>query len=281
MSPVSFANLSPGQFELTPCRVTYKGVDLGGTLGNVIVKIEDASAEMKADQLGNTIIDKVISGFKVTIETEIAETKLKDNWKVVFPSHKLVTQGGNSILYFDSTVGTHLRDLAGQLILHPLSKPDSDLSTDILVFLATAMGNSGITFSPTEQQKLKVTWEMYPDFSTLPPRFMIYGDPAVGLQAATAGAATAGTGNVGNGLVTGIVAHNGFAKDETITAQCVTAATNSGTFFVSGTVSGPLGLATVGITFNSNPISFLINDGSTDFAVNDNFSIHTGAANYQ
>ena len=38
MSPVSFATITPGNFELTPCRVNYKGVDLGATLGNVKVK---------------------------------------------------------------------------------------------------------------------------------------------------------------------------------------------------------------------------------------------------
>lgn len=281
MSGLSFSNITPGQFELTPCRVTYKNVDLGATLSNVVVKIEESLADLKSDQLGTTVIDRKVSGFKVTIETELAEVKLKDNWEVVFPAHKLVTGGGGQkVFYFDSTVGTSMVDLAGQLVLHPLSKPDADKSTDILVWLATAEGKADLTFSPTDQQKLKVVWHMYPDFTTLPPRFMLYGDPTVGLTAASAGAATAGTGNVGNGTVTSIVAYSSGAKDETITLQCVTAASNSGTFFVSGTVSGSLGLATVGQTFTSDPISFLINDGAIDFAVNDSFTIATLAANY-
>lgn len=278
--PVSFSNVSPGFFELSPCRVTYKGIDLGATLSNVAVKIEVDLAELKSDQYGSLAIDRRESGFKCTIETELAEVQLKDNWKVVFPAHKLVTSGGSSVFYFDSAVGSSMRDLAGQLILHPLSKADADLSSNILVWLAAAEGKAEITYSPSGQQKIKVVWHMYPDFTTLPPRFLIYGDPSVGLAAASAGSATAGTGNTGNGTVTPISVFSGFTADELVTLQCVTAITNSGKFFVSGTVSGALGLATVGQSFVSNQIAFTINDGSTDFAVNDTFSIATIAANY-
>lgn len=280
MSPVSFANITPGQFELTPCRVNFGGVDLGATLGNVVVKVEEALSDLKSDQLGSTVIDRKVSGFKVTIETELAESVLKDNWKVVFPAHKLVTSGGNKIFYFDSAVGSSMLALAKQLILHPLSRADADKAGDLLVYLATAEGKADVSFSPTDQQKLKVIWHMYPDFTTLPPRFMLFGDPSVALQSASAGAATAGTGNTGNGTVSGITVYSGFTKTETITLQCVTAIANSGKFFVSGSQSGPLGLATVGTTFVANQISFVINDGAADFVVNDSFTIATTAANY-
>lgn len=276
MSPLSFASINPNNLELTPCRVNYKGIDLGATLGNVVIKIEDSLADLKSDQLGTTIIDKKVSGIKVTIETELAEVKLKDNWKVVFPSHKLVTSGSNKLFLFDSTVGVSLRDLAGQLILHPLSKPDSDLSSDILVYLATAEGKADLSFAHSDQQKLKVVWDMFPDFTTLPPRFFIYGDPSVGLQNAVAGAATAGTGNTGNGTVGSIAVFNGTTKTETISLLALSATK----FQVSGSLSGQLGVATVGATFNSLEIAFLITAGGTPFAVNDNFAIATTAANY-
>jgi hypothetical protein len=280
MSPVSFASINPTNFELTPCRVTYKGVDLGATLGNVKVTIEENISELLSDQLAKTSIDHKTSGMKITIETELAETQLKDNWKVVFPAHKLVTDNlGNKSFYFDSTVGTSLRSLGGALVLHPLSRPDSDKSGDILVYIATAEGKADYTFSPTEQQKMKLVWHMYPDFSTLPPRFLLFGDPAVGLQNAVAGAATAGTGNVGNGTVGSIAVFNGFTETETVSLQCVTAGTGA-QFFVSGSQSGPLGLAGLAVTFNSDVIAFLITGGGTPFALNDNFHIATTAANY-
>lgn len=274
----SFAALTPGNFELTPCRVTYGGVDLGGT-DKVTVKIEEKLSPLVADQLGTTIIDQKVSGFKVTIETALDETQLKANWKVVFPAHKLVTSGPNSSFYFDSQIGQSMAALAKQLILHPLSRVDGDKSHDFVVYLATAMPTTDLEFSATSQQKLKVSFEMYPDFTTQPPRFCLYGDPAVGLVNATASAAVAATGNVGNGTVGSITVNNGSTKTETITLLCLTAGA-SANFIVSGSTSGPLGEATNGITFNAAPISFLITAGGTNFAYNDSFTIATVAANY-
>lgn len=276
----SFATVSPGYFELSPCRVTFGGVDLGGT-DKVAVKIEEKLSPLKADQYGDSIIDQKVSGFKITVETALDETLLKANWQVVFAAHKLVTQGQNTSFYFDSQIGQSMRALAKALVLHPLAKVDSDKSADINIYLATANPSTQIDYSSSEQQKLKVTFDVYPDFTTQPARWMLYGDPAVGLVDATAGAATAGTGNVGDGTVTNITVTNGATKTETISLLCLTAGA-SANFSVSGSQSGPLGIATNGITFNApgNEISFLVNDGAVDFALNDSFTIATTAANY-
>jgi hypothetical protein len=275
----SNSTITPGNFELSPCRVKYKGVDVGATLGNVIVKIETALAELKSDQLGSTFIDHRVSGHKITIVTSFAEVKFKENWKIIFPMHKLVTQGGATLFYFDSEIGYSLASQAGMLSLHPLSLADSNLSEDFNVYLAAAEGKADYTFSPSEQVKLTCTWNVYPDFTTTPPRFFSFGDPSVGLIDASAGAATAGTGNVGNGTVSGISVINGYTKTETISLQCVTPGA-TGTFFVSGSLSGALGLAPVGLSFSSSVIGFTVNDGSIHFSVHDSFTIATTAANY-
>ena len=118
-----------------------------------------------------------------------------------------------------------------------------------------------------------------PDDSVQPERFFTHGDPSIGLVAASAAAAVAGA-NTGNGTVSGISVNNAYTKTETITLTCIHASTNAGIFQVSGSLSGPLGNATVGVGFSSNPIALLINDGSTDFIVGDSFTIATSAANY-
>lgn len=277
--------ITPNQFELTPCRVTYKGVDLGATLGNVAVKIETALAELKGDQLGTTIIDHRVSGHKFTVVTSFAEVKFKENWKIVFPMNKLVQSGGETLFYFDSEVGYSQRSQAGTLNLHPLSLPNSDKSQDFNIYLAAADGKADYTFSPTEQVKLTCTWTVYPDFTTIPPRFFSFGDPSIGLVDASASSAVAATGNTGGGTVTGISVYNGYTPSEVVTLRCVTPG-SAGSFYVQGTVSGALtGLATVGQTYNglldgNNIISFTVNDGSPDFALNDSFAITTTASNY-
>lgn len=277
----SNAVLAPNNFELSPCRVTFKGVDLGGT-DKVTVKIEEKTSAIKADQLGDTDIDDVVSGMKVTIEMALDETLLKSNWKVVFPANKLVTQGGNTAFYFDSQIGTKLAGLGGMLVLHPLSKLDSDKSADHNFYIATAMPSSEIIQSSTDQQKLKVTFKVYPDFTTTPVRFYLYGDTSVGLVAASAGSPVAGTGNTGADTITGITVNSGYTRTETISLICVTAGA-TGLFNVSGSnPSRPLGSATVGVGFTAvdGSIGFTVTDGSPHAALDDTYTIATTAANY-
>lgn len=276
--PVSNAVVTTSKMELTPMRVSFNGVDLGGTLKNVVVSTEFVKAELKADQSGETVRDRRVSGLKITVTTELAQVKDKDIWKVVFPHAKEITSGGNKMMYFQAAVGDS--DLANSypLVLHPLSLADADLSGDYKFFKACGDAKSEIVYGPGEQTRLKIIWNILPDDSVQPERFMIHGDPTIGIVAATAGSPVfTGTGD---GTMTSVVAYSGYTKTETITVKCVGAVTNGGTFSVTGSLSGPLGIATVGVNFVSNQISFIINDGATDFVVNDQFVIATTAANY-
>lgn len=276
--PTSSATLTPTRMELTPMRVTFDGTDLGGTLSNVVLTLTYEKAEIHADQLGTTVIDRRVSGQKYTIETELTEIYNKDIWKVVFPHAKEVTSGGNKQIYFESQIGDGDLSNAKQLKLHPLSLSNGDLSGDYTIYKACASADSSITYGPGEQSRLKIIWNVLPDTSTVPAKFLTFGDPAIGLIAASfTGPTYVGTGN---GTMTGTAVYSGFTITETITATVVTAAANGGVFHVSGSVSGSLGLATVGIAFSNSKISFLINDGSTDFVVGDQFTIPTTAANY-
>lgn len=276
---MSFATVSTNQMELTPMRVTFDGVDLGGTLENVVVSVEISKAEIKADQSGETVRDRRVSGQVFKVTTTLTQVKNKDQWKVAFPSMNKVVSGLNKAIYVDAKIGASDQAAAKQLILHPLSLPDADKSGDYLFYKAIAAETSEITYGPTEQAGLQVEWTILPDDSVQPERFFFHGDPTIGLVAASAGAAVAGA-NTGNGTVGTISVNNAFTKTETITLTCVNAAVNSGLFQVSGSISGPLGNATVGVGFSSNPIAFLISDGSTDFIVGDSFTIATVASNY-
>lgn len=275
---VSFASVAPVNLELTPMRVTYKGVDLGATLGNCSLSIEIAKAELKADQYGETVLDRRVSGHKFTISTELAEVRLKDNWKIVFPHMDLVTSGGNKAGYFASKIGLADSASAGILILHPLALPDSDKSGDYKIYLAVSDEKSEVVYGPGEQVKLKMVWNVLPDFSVQPARFIFHGDPTIGLIAASAGSPSySGTGG---GTLGSVSVFSGASVTETITATCVTASAGAGVFNVNGSVSGPLGLATVGVAFSSSKIAFTISDGTPDFIVGDQFTIAVTAANY-
>jgi len=279
---MSTATVTTSNMELTPMRVSYGSagseVDLGGSMANVVISAKYSKANILADQSGSTVRDRRVSGVEITVTTELTEIQSKDIWKVVFPHATKIGTGIGSLaaIKFDDNIGDSDLVNAKQLVLHPLSKADADKSSDYTFFKAVASAESSITYGPNEQARLKIVWNILPDESQTPNKFFRYGDPALVQTAATAG--TPVKTGTGNGTMTGVTVYNAFTKTETITAKCVTAAVNGGVFYVSGSISGPLGLATVGTAFVSPVISFTITDGATDWVVNDQWTVATTAA---
>ena len=286
---VAYATVAPNNFELSPCRVTYNGVDLGGTNGNVKVKLNYTKSDLKADQYGDTVLDRRVSGFNSDIEFTLAEINDITKWKVALPNSTLVGTYPNRSIVFLSKIGEGDLSLAHTLTLHPLSKADADLTGDITFTLATAESVSEVDFGPKSQQGLKCKMHVYPDTSTNPAKFLIHGDPANGLIAASAGAPSfTGTGN---GTLTSVVVTN-YAATETITVMCVgIPAANKSNWNVYGSVSGPIGFAAITSGTNGgsvnfvdpstkSKISFTITDGLTDFVIGDNWTIAVTGANY-
>ena len=279
---MSTATVTTSNMELTPMRVSFgtagSEVDLGGSMANVVISAAYRKASILADQSGSTVRDRRVSGVEITVTTELTEIQSKDIWKVVFPHATKIGTGIGSLaaIKFDDNIGDSDLVNAKQLVLHPLSKADADKSSDYTFFKAVASAESSITYGPNEQARLKIVWNILPDESQTPNKFFRYGDPALVQTAATAG--TPVKTGTGNGTMTGVTVYNAFTKTETITAKCVTAAVNGGVFYVSGSISGPLGLATVGTAFVSPVISFTITDGATDWVVNDQWTVATTAA---
>lgn len=281
---LSNATVTTSKMELSPVRVTFNGVDLGGSLGNVVVTTKYNKANILADQSGNTVRDRRVSGIEVTVTTELVQVKDIDIWKVVFPNALKVTSGLNKALYVQGAIGESDLAKAGILILHPLSLPDADLSGDHKFYKACGSAESEITYGPEEQAKLKIVWNILPDDSVVPDRFYFHGDPSIGLVNAVAG--TPSYTGTGNGAMTAVTAYSGATVTETITVTCIAAAANGGIFQVVGSVSGFLGNVTLPGTplgmanFLSSVLSFTLADGSTDFVVSDAFTIVMTAANY-
>lgn len=84
---------------------------------------------------------------------------------------------------------------------------------------------------------------------------------------------TAAGGNTGNGTCTGVAAHPGILPG-TYTARCVMAATGGGLFAITSPSGACIGVHPVGAAaFQSDEISLTLNDGLTDYAVEDSFTI--------
>lgn len=152
-----------------------KEVDLGGTLSNVVVTAKYTKADIKADQFGETILDRRVKGIDLTVKTALAEIRDKDNWKVAFPNITRLQTGGDAVLW-QTKIGEKDTDLTGFLRLHPMSEDNDSQSYDFLMYDAVASSESTITYGPTEQAKLEVVWTILPDDSVVPARFFIHGD---------------------------------------------------------------------------------------------------------
>jgi hypothetical protein len=281
----SYASVAPQNFELTPCRVTYNSVDLGGTHGNVKVALNYTKAEMKADQYGETVLDRRVSGFNSSVEFVLAEVNDITKWAAAMPNATIVGTAPNRSVVFLSKVGESDIALSHALNLHPLSQLDASLIGDLTFVKAVAESVTEITFGPTEQQGLKVKMNIYPDTSVSPAKFAVRGDSSIGfINASFAAAVYTGTGN---GTLTNISVTNA-AVTETVTVMCVgIPAANKSNWLVSGATSGVIGYAAITsgsasglVNFTSSKISFTITDGSTDFIIGDNWTIAVTGGNY-
>lgn len=263
----SFADVDVKRMELTPMRVLFKApgeiapVDLGGSLDNVVITMAYKKADIMADQIGKTVLDRRVSGIDIKVTTSLAEVQSKDLFKIAFPhatqvtdnqtggtmtaaspavatftGHGLTagqkikfvsgtvptgvtlnqwyyvlasgltandfefaaTKGGTAIngtgsagtgiemqvwgagaIDWNSAIGDGDQVNAGELTLHPLSKPVSDVSTDWFFYRACSSAESEITYGPEGQAKFKVVWTILPDDSVTPARFFRYGDPSL------------------------------------------------------------------------------------------------------
>jgi hypothetical protein len=92
------------------------------------------------------------------------------------------------------------------------------------------------------------------------------------VKSSTPTTGTADAGNTGNGTCTGVTA-GAEVQIGTYTLECVAAATNAGTFKVVGPDGVALPDAEVAVAYTNEQLNFTLNDGSTDFAVGDIFTV--------
>jgi hypothetical protein len=153
--------------KLGPTQVVYDGTDIGWTLGGVTVRVADSYADLKVDQHGNTILDKINSGTEVSLEIPFAELSLDNLGRITgvtpevstgsIPTEKRVTIG--------SRTGCSLIENAKKLILKPMDcgVPTTDTNEWITMPLAAFQAEIEDTFDPEGQRVWKATAHVFPD----------------------------------------------------------------------------------------------------------------------
>lgn len=87
-----------------------------------------------------------------------------------------------------------------------------------------------------------------------------------------AAGAVSGAGNTGTGTVSG-VSLGTLAEIGDYVLKCIATAANGGTFQVMAPDGKILPPATVGVAYTGDHINFTVNDGTTDFALGDSFTV--------
>lgn len=83
---------------------------------------------------------------------------------------------GKGAVDFIAAIGDSDQANAGELLLHPLSLADADESGDFLAYKACSSAESEMAYGPEGQVKAKIVWQILPDESVTPDRYMRYGD---------------------------------------------------------------------------------------------------------
>jgi hypothetical protein len=266
---------SPQEILVSAAALLVDGVNVGLVSG-VKLTIKELTTDVMTDQAGKSIVNTFYVGNEMSGECEFDQfTAVKMG--LAFPQADLIVSGPTSRLAFGKPIGADYYSIAKEFVFIPTSDDVNYFGRQFKWWKGVFVGEASIDYGPDKKLTFKSKMKFYPDFTKPAGQFFGYmGDPAAGtFTPASAAAAVAGGGNVGNGTVSGVSVNNTFTKTETWTLACIATAVNGGLF----TVTGSSFASNSAIPANSE-IILTINDGATDFAIGDSFTIATTAANY-
>lgn len=138
--------------KLGPCTVTFKGVDLGHTIGGVEVTYEPEYKDIKVDKFA-AAAEKVLIGEKMMAKVPLGEFTMA-NLDVAIPDG-VKTAGKITI---GANKGKRASSNAGLLVLHPIVNASNDRSEDIGIYKAVVADVVVIGLKPDEEKILEVTF---------------------------------------------------------------------------------------------------------------------------
>lgn len=137
------------------CTVTFAGVDLGHTLGGVEVSYEPQYQDVMVDKYGNTVVQKYLTGEKLTVKVPLAEFTIA-NLKVAVPNSTFAG-AANARVTLGKSAGQAMLAQAGQLVLHPLNM--GTRANDIVLHKAVVTSTVAMNMKIDETKVVEVTFE--------------------------------------------------------------------------------------------------------------------------
>jgi len=138
--------------QLGVCSVVFNGVDLGHTKGGVEVSYEPEFSDLSVDKYGNTVVDHVLVGEKLTAKVPLAEFTIA-NMKVAVPNATFAG-AANARVLIGKSAGTKQSSVAYQLVLHPIA--EGTRRHDVVFHKAFVSSQLTLNYKIDEQKLIEV-----------------------------------------------------------------------------------------------------------------------------
>ncbi len=125
------------KIRLGVCSVTFKGSDLGHTIGGVEFTYTPEYKETSVDKYGKSVVEKFLVGERVKVKLSLAEWTLANLQAVI---DQATLQGDDSVSV-GSVAGKKASTNAGLLVLHPIENATANKNDDMSVYKATVAGS--------------------------------------------------------------------------------------------------------------------------------------------
>lgn len=148
--------------KLGVCTILFNEVDLGFTKGGVEVEVTTDTHEVTVDQMGETPIDEIITGRKVSVKVPLAETTL-ENLVAIMPGATLITDltdPAKKKVEVKTGVSISLLKTAQVLTLRPMNTSGAE---DFTVLRANTAGAITFAYTTDTERVFNVTFKGYAD----------------------------------------------------------------------------------------------------------------------
>jgi hypothetical protein len=143
------------KIQLGVCSVTYKGVDLGHTIGGVTLTYAPEYHETKVDKFGSSVVEKFLVGERLTAKCSLAEWTLANLQQAIGQS----TLQGDDSVSVGSNAGKRATEKAGLLVLHPIALAATVRDYDCGIYKAVVTNELTIEFKNDGEKVLPVEFD--------------------------------------------------------------------------------------------------------------------------
>lgn len=135
--------------------ISLNGVDIGNTWGGAVVTIDRKFVDLNVDAYGTMPVNKVLTGQSLEVEVTLAEP-VAHLIAAAYPETSDTIGSLHEKVGIGSPIGTQLLQYAKQLILHPVDRSASDLTQDVVVYLAVSADPIALNYQFDKQRLYKV-----------------------------------------------------------------------------------------------------------------------------